>query len=38
MSYNAVGSLVNNWGMGIEGGIPDTWFDEINKNEYKILE
>jgi SAM-dependent methyltransferase len=38
MSYNAVNSLVNNWGMGIEDKIPDNWFNEVNKQEYNILE
>ena len=38
MSYNAVNSLVNNWGMGIEGGIPDSWFNEIDKPEIRLLE
>ena len=38
MSYDAVHSLVNNWGMGIEGDIPEQWFNEINKAEFNILE
>jgi SAM-dependent methyltransferase len=36
--FDAVHSLVNNWGMGVEDQIPQTWFDECNKPELKILE
>lgn len=38
MPYNAVNSLVYNWGMGIEGGIPDSWFNEVNLPNNKLLE
>lgn len=38
MTFNAINSLVNVWGMGIEGAILDQWFEEINKPEYNILE
>jgi ubiquinone/menaquinone biosynthesis C-methylase UbiE len=36
--FDAVNSLVNTWGMGIEDQLPDKWFDEINKPTLKILE
>lgn len=36
--FDAVRSLVNNWGMGIEDRIPEHWFNEINKSNLKILE
>lgn len=36
--FDAVHSLVNNWGMGIEDQIPELWFNEANKPESKILE
>ena len=38
MSFNATNNLVNNWGMGVEGAIPDKWFNEINHSNFKILE
>ena len=36
--FDAVHSLVNNWGMGIEDKVPDGWFKPVCKNELKILE
>ena len=38
MSFNAVNSLVNLWGQGMEDRIPELWFQEINKKDTKILE
>jgi SAM-dependent methyltransferase len=38
MSFNAVNSLVNLWGQGVEGNIPENWFQEINRKELKVLE
>jgi SAM-dependent methyltransferase len=38
MSFNAVNSLVNLWGQGMEDRIPETWFQEINKKNTKVLE
>jgi SAM-dependent methyltransferase len=38
MAFDAVHSLVNNWGMGIEDKIPEQWFKEIHKPELKVLE
>jgi len=38
MTFNAVDHLVNNWGQGIEGAIPENWFQEINKKDLRILE
>ena len=38
MSFNAVNSLVNLWGQGIEDRIPELWFQEINKQNTRILE
>lgn len=35
--FDAVHSLVNNWGMGIEDNIPEAWFNEINRPS-KLLE
>lgn len=38
MSFNAVDHLVNNWGMGIEGAVPEEWFQEMNTKDTKLLE
>ena len=38
MSFNAVNSLVNLYGQGLEDRIPELWFQEINKKDLKILE
>ena len=36
--FDAVHSLVNNWGMGMEDQLPDAWFKSICKDELRILE
>jgi SAM-dependent methyltransferase len=38
MSFNAINHLVNNWGQGIEDQIPEHWFEETNKKEFRVLE
>jgi ubiquinone/menaquinone biosynthesis C-methylase UbiE len=38
MSFNALDHLKNNWGQGVEGNIPEHWFQEILKDGLKILE
>jgi len=38
MTFNAVNSLVNLYGQGVEDRIPEEWFHEINKQGLKILE
>lgn len=38
MSFNAVNSLVNLWGQGLEDRLPERWFQELNKKENRVLE
>ena len=38
MTFNAINHLVNNWGQGIEDGMPEIWFQQINKKDLRILE